>query len=59
VLWTLIPEPLFLWTVQAELSLNNVFNVDALTKQSAYMLQTARERAGLKPFAVTTSAEAA
>jgi cation diffusion facilitator CzcD-associated flavoprotein CzcO len=44
---------------QAALSPNNLFNVDALAKQSAYILQKAKEKAGSKPFAVTVSAEAA
>jgi cation diffusion facilitator CzcD-associated flavoprotein CzcO len=44
---------------QAALSPNNLFNVDTLAKQSAYILKNAREKAGSKPFAVTVSAKAA
>jgi cation diffusion facilitator CzcD-associated flavoprotein CzcO len=44
---------------QASNSPNYLFNVDALARQSAYILAQARQRAGSKPFAVTVSAAAA
>lgn len=44
---------------QAALSPNNLFNVDTLAKQAAYILKTAKERARSEPFTVTVSAKAA
>ncbi|KAF2793764.1 FAD/NAD(P)-binding domain-containing protein [Melanomma pulvis-pyrius CBS 109.77] len=44
---------------QASNSPNYLFNVDALAKNSAYILAEAKRRAGGKPFAVKTTAAAA
>ena len=44
---------------QASLSPNNLFNIDALCKQAAYILSEAKRRAGERPFAVAPSAAAA
>jgi cation diffusion facilitator CzcD-associated flavoprotein CzcO len=44
---------------QASLSPNNLFNVDALAQQSAYILAQAKRKAGGLPFAITITSAAA